>query len=138
LHGGGALTRENEREFEQLTGPFAVKIDARRPLFVPMAFSAEKPADLVVTCEPVSHTALPAGAFDRITRPRTLHVPAGEWRATFVIGDDMPAALYHIRVARQGDGAVGGLRVHLPWVAPRRPEAPTLDGPRWLGGRFEE
>ena len=117
--------------FESIAKPFEVEPDARRPLFVPIVATSDEPARLTIRLDGSAH--LVPGVFSRWTLPRTMEVQPNERRATFVIGDDVPAnAKLHLRVTPETK-AVRGTRqlVLLPW-ATRAP------GARWLPGAYEE
>jgi hypothetical protein len=131
VHPTGAARVEREsRSFEEVARSFDVDLDGRRPAYLPLRLSAAEEAWLAMTVAPASPVPRRSGAFDRVTLRREMHVGAGDWRATFVVGDDLPPGKYRLTITP----ASSRVLVHMPWAAPHRAAA----GPRWIAGQFED
>ena len=122
------------RNFDGITKPFEIEADARRPLYVPIVAAFDKPTQVTISVERDRAVPLRAALHARWTLPRTMEVGPQDMRATFVIGDDLPAGgkLRLRLVAAIPPAPRAHQLVMLPWVSTR------AVGPRWLAGAFEE
>ena len=125
----------NGNLYDGIAKPFDLEADPRRPLYVPIEAVFDAPTTVTVRVErepgPGGARAGPA-LFSRWTLPRTMDVGPVAMRATFVVGDDVPAGgKLRLRIGPATSGT-GHQLVLLPWQSTR------AAGPRWLGGAFEE
>ena len=118
--------------YDGIAKAFDLGADPRRPLYVPLEAVFDGPTKVTVRVEHDPPGRKLPGLFGRWTLPRTIEVGPAPIRATFVIGDDIPASgKLRFRLVAEPPSA-GHQLVLLPWQSTR------AVGPRWLGGAFEE
>jgi hypothetical protein len=134
----GPTKDDDGRRFFPLAHVLKGEVGGDRPALLPFRLIGEPKTTVELRLASGSRTPR-AGAFYRMTLPRTVAIGAGPTRGTLVVGDDIPAGTVTLTMDAHPPDDANAATSPVPWVhVPRAaPHAGSLPA-RWIAGQFEE